>query len=225
MSNTSNTSKASNASNDSSTPSVNSAVSRRRSQEQRRGPFDQFYLTYYPFVKQAALYSCYSAEEAEIVTQETLVKAWRAFERFDHQYPKAWLRRIMGRVVIDRYHRLKRQREVISDKDFNDIERTQRAEDFDLSREEDYLLLERYLQDPSGDELEEWSKRHLNAHLKCALENLSPHHRTVIIARELLELSYQEIHEMLGIPQGTVMSRLHRARTALQTELLACQDL
>ena len=130
----------------------------------------------------------------------------------------------MGRVVIDRYHKLKRQREVFSEKDFSDIERTQQAEESDLSREADHELLESYLQDPTSDKLEEWSRRHLSAHLKCALENLSPDHRTVIIARELLELSYEEIHLMLGIPQGTVMSRLHRARSALQAEILSCQE-
>lgn len=204
--------------------SHNKPLKKRRNHERRGDLFDDFYLTYYPFVKQAATYSCHNLEEAEHVSQETLVKAWRAFERFDHQYPKAWLRRIMGRVVIDRYHKLKRQREVFSEKDFSDIERTQQAAESDLSRETDHELLESYLQDPTSDKLEEWSRRHLSAHLKCALENLSPDHRTVIIARELLELSYEEIHLMLGIPQGTVMSRLHRARSALQAEILSCQE-
>ena len=207
------------------TTSKNTPLTKRRAQkDQPDESFNGFYLTYYPFVKQAATYSCQNLEEAEAVTQETMVKAWRAFDRFDHQYPKAWLRRIMGRVVIDRYHRLKRQREIFADKDFDDIERTQQAIEEDPQIEEDHELLESYLRDQSKEKLEQWSRRHLNAHLKQALENLSPHHRSVIIARELLELSYQEIHEILGIPQGTVMSRLHRARTALQTELLASED-
>ena len=197
---------------------------RLRTKAVQGDPFRDFYLTHYPFVKQAANYSCHSAEEAEHVTQETMVKAWRAFDRFDHQYPKAWLRRILGRVVIDRYHRLKRQREFFSDKDFTDIERTAEAAEHDLSREEDYMLLENYLHNESGESLEQWSKRHLSADLKNALDNLSPHHRVVLIARELLELSYQEIHVLLDIPQGTVMSRLHRARSALQDELTSCQD-
>jgi RNA polymerase sigma-70 factor (ECF subfamily) len=206
------------------TISNNAPLIKRRDQARQGDPFDDFYLAYYPFVKQAATYSCQNIEEAELVTQETMVKAWKAFERFDHQYPKAWLRRIMGRVVIDRYHRKKRQREVFSEKDFTDVERTQEATSSDLNIEGDHELLESYLRDPKSETLEQWSRRHLSAHLKQALENLSPHHRAVIIARELLELSYQEIHEILGIPQGTVMSRLHRARTALQTELIACQE-
>jgi RNA polymerase sigma-70 factor (ECF subfamily) len=197
---------------------------RQRTSDPQGNSFRKFYVTYYPFVKQAAIYSCASFEEAEFVAQETMVKAWRAFDRFDHQYPKAWLRRILGRVVIDRYHRLKKQRELFSDKDFDDIERTEQAVHSDQNAEADYLLLEQYLRDESSGKassgaLETWSKRHLSAELKSALEKLSPHHRVVLIARELLELSYQEIHVMLDIPQGTVMSRLHRARHALQTEL------
>jgi len=197
---------------------------RLRTENQQGDPFREFYLKHYPFVKQAAIYSCNNADEAEHVTQETMVKAWRAFDRFDHQYPKAWLRRILGRVVIDRYHRLRRQREFFSDKDFDDIERTQQAQESDLSREEDYVLLEQYLHNESYEDLEQWSKRHLSENLKNALESLSPHHRVVLIARELLELSYQEIHLLLDIPQGTVMSRLHRARSALQHELVSCQN-
>jgi RNA polymerase sigma-70 factor (ECF subfamily) len=199
---------------------------RRRISDSQGTSFRKFYVAYYPFVKQAAIYSCANLEEAELVAQETMVKAWRAFERFDHQYPKAWLRRILGRVVIDRYHRLKRQREVFSDKDFDDVERTEQAVVGDLNVEADYLLLEQYLKDEARGEsaseaLETWSQRHLSAELKSALEKISPHHRIVLIARELLELSYQEIHVMLDIPQGTVMSRLHRARHALQSELKA----
>lgn len=200
-----------------------SRIPRRRLSAQSAA-FREFYVTYYPFVKQTAIYSCSSLDEAEHVAQETMVKAWRAFERFDHQYPKAWLRRILGRVVIDRYHKFKRQRDVFLDKDFDDVERTSEGMLCDINIEEDFELLERYLTNESGDDLEAWSQRHLSAELKVALENISPHHRVVIIARELLELSYQEIHMMLDIPQGTVMSRLHRARHALQSELLTARD-
>ena len=196
----------------------------RRRLSARSAAFQEFYVTYYPFVKQTAIYSCGNLDEAEHVAQETMVKAWRAFERFDHQYPKAWLRRILGRVVIDRYHKSKRQRDVFLDKDFDDVERTSEAMLCDINIEEDFELLERYLTHETSDDLEAWSQRHLSAELKVALEKISPHHRVVIIARELLELSYQEIHMMLDIPQGTVMSRLHRARHALQSELLTARD-
>ena len=206
------------------TPSNPQIGIRRRRSKSQGNSFNEFYVTHYPFVKQTAIYSCGNVDEAELVAQETMVKAWRAYERFDHQYPKAWLRRILGRVVIDRYHKLKRRRDLFLDKDFDDVERTAEAVQAVTSIEEDYTTFERYLTLESEDDLEAWSKRHLNADLKSALESISPNHRAVLIARELLELSYQEIHEILGIPEGTVMSRLHRARHALQSELLIARD-
>lgn len=55
--------------------------------------------------------------------------------------------------------------------------------------------------------------------LKEALEELPPEYREVIVLRELEELSYKEIAELIGIPIGTVMSRLARARKRLQQQL------
>jgi RNA polymerase sigma-70 factor (ECF subfamily) len=58
--------------------------------------------------------------------------------------------------------------------------------------------------------------------LRLALEELSPEHREVIVLRELEDLSYQEIADVAGVPLGTVMSRLSRARKQLQRRLAAC---
>ena len=52
--------------------------------------------------------------------------------------------------------------------------------------------------------------------LQALLSELSPNHRTVVVLREIEELSYAEIAEILGIATGTVMSRLHRARRELR---------
>jgi RNA polymerase sigma-70 factor (ECF subfamily) len=54
---------------------------------------------------------------------------------------------------------------------------------------------------------------------EAVLAKLSPEHRQVIVLRELEGLSYQEIAETLGVPRGTVESRLHRARTELKEAL------
>ncbi len=57
--------------------------------------------------------------------------------------------------------------------------------------------------------------------VNAALTELSPEHRQVIVLRELEHLSYEEIAEVLEVPQGTVESRLHRARSALREKLKA----
>lgn len=57
--------------------------------------------------------------------------------------------------------------------------------------------------------------------LQAALQRLSPEHREVLTLREFDGLSYEEIAEVLGVPRGTVESRLHRARAELKDKLRA----
>jgi RNA polymerase sigma-70 factor (ECF subfamily) len=57
--------------------------------------------------------------------------------------------------------------------------------------------------------------------LRAALQTLSPDHREVVTLREIDELSYEEIARVLGVPRGTVESRLHRARAELRERLKA----
>lgn len=57
------------------------------------------------------------------------------------------------------------------------------------------------------------------ARIRAALESLSPDHRDIIVLRDMMDLSYEDIAETLAVPPGTVMSRLHRARVALRDAL------
>jgi RNA polymerase sigma-70 factor (ECF subfamily) len=52
--------------------------------------------------------------------------------------------------------------------------------------------------------------------VQAALARLSSEHREVLVLREFEQLSYQEMSDVLGVPQGTIESRLHRAREALK---------
>jgi RNA polymerase sigma-70 factor (ECF subfamily) len=58
----------------------------------------------------------------------------------------------------------------------------------------------------------------------AAVAQLSPEHREVVVLRELEQMSYQQIADTLGLPRGTVESRLHRARAQLRTLLGAYAD-
>jgi RNA polymerase sigma-70 factor (ECF subfamily) len=60
--------------------------------------------------------------------------------------------------------------------------------------------------------------------VRSSLESLPPDHREILVLRELEQLSYREISGMIGLPMGTVMSRLSRARRRLRTELAGTLD-
>jgi RNA polymerase sigma-70 factor (ECF subfamily) len=55
----------------------------------------------------------------------------------------------------------------------------------------------------------------------AAMQRLSPEHRQVLVLREFEQMSYDEIAEVLGVPRGTVESRLHRARSEMKEKLKA----
>jgi len=57
--------------------------------------------------------------------------------------------------------------------------------------------------------------------VNAAMQRLSPEHRQVLALREFEQMSYEEIAEVLGVPQGTVESRLHRARSEMREKLKA----
>ena len=63
------------------------------------------------------------------------------------------------------------------------------------------------------------ARSELKSRLRAAIATLAPEHREIVILRDYLGLKYAEIAEVVGVPQGTVMSRLHRARLALLERL------
>jgi RNA polymerase sigma-70 factor (ECF subfamily) len=68
-------------------------------------------------------------------------------------------------------------------------------------------------------ELSAIADEHFDERVKIAVENLPEAYRVPMVLFSLGDMSYQEIADALGIPIGTVMSRLHRARTQLRAEL------
>ncbi len=70
----------------------------------------------------------------------------------------------------------------------------------------------------------EFERKDLRSLLDAALARLSPEHRIVVVLRDIQDLSYEEIAEVLQLELGTVRSRLHRARAALKTSLAPYLD-
>jgi RNA polymerase sigma-70 factor (ECF subfamily) len=146
--------------------------------------------------------------DAEDLVQDTLL---RALDKFD-QYQSgtnalAWLLVIQRSIFINQYRKKKREGSVIS---FEDIaageERITSSDPKDLPETpEDFMF-----------------RNVLDTDLREALGKLSRHYLEVIMLVDMEDLSYREAAEVLNIPPGTVMSRLHRARKTLQGQL---QDL
>jgi len=146
-------------------------------------------------------------QDAQDLVQETLLKAYRAYERFEAGTNlKAWLFRILTNSYINVYRYKKRRPNEV---DVDDSEtmflyhklRGSNAEDVTRSVEESFI-------ESITDE-----------DISQALEQLPDQYKEVILLADIEGLSYAEIADMLEIPDGTVMSRLHRGRKALQKAL------
>jgi RNA polymerase sigma-70 factor (ECF subfamily) len=141
-------------------------------------------------------------EEALDVAQEAFVKAFNALPAFkgDSAF-YTWLFRITMNVALDR----KRQRATRA--------RSLGAEDVPPEEWERTAVST----DPDPEDVATGVER--RERIRKGLDSLSEHHRAIIILSDIEGLQYREIAEVLGIPMGTVMSRLHHARKRLREAL------
>ena len=155
----------------------------------------------------AAMRMTRNAADAEDLVQETYLKAFNAYERFEAGTNlKAWMYRILTNSYINAYRKKQRRPD---ESDIDDIEdlylyrRLGGAESAVLSRSAEDELLEMFGEDE----------------VKLALEDLPEHYRMPILLADVEGFAYREIAEILDVPVGTVMSRLHRGRKQLQKRL------
>lgn len=135
--------------------------------------------------------------DAEDLVQDTMLRAYKAILRFDGRHPRAWLLTIMRNAQINRVRR--KRPELLHDPD---------------------TAMERLADEDSGDVGPEGV---VDATFDAAVENavtaLPDKFRAVVELVDIQGLSYQEAADALGVPTGTVMSRLHRARTRIRKHL------
>ncbi len=165
---------------------------------QDREQFDQLVLPHLRAAFNLARWLLRSREDAEDVTQEALLRAFRFFSGFHGTDARAWLLQIVRNTC---YTWMEKNRSMGSAVEFD--------ESLHLSP----------LPGPEAQALAGSNREQLTK----ALEQLSPRAREVIVLRELEGCSYKEIASITAIPIGTVMSTLARARERLQ-QLLTSPD-
>jgi RNA polymerase sigma-70 factor, ECF subfamily len=160
-----------------------------------------------PSLYSAALRMTRNRADAEDLVQETYLRAYRGFDGFEEGTNlKAWLYRILTNTYINSYRAKKR-----------------RPDETELDEVEDLYLyhriggLEAAMAGRSAED--ELLDRFSEAEVKSAVEELPENFRMAVLLADVEGFSYKEIADILDIPIGTVMSRLHRGRKALQKRL------
>ena len=143
-------------------------------------------------------------DEAEDLTQDIFLKIFKALGTFDRRANfQTWIVSISRNLCIDHYRSVRKERQTIArEVDTGDLQpaSTERGP-YQAAEHQD-----------------------LRALLRQALQALPATLRTAVILRDLQELSYQEIADQLGLPEGTVKSRINRGRIELAHQLKRLQD-
>ena len=169
--------------------------------------FEQDAMQFSRQLYSAAIRMTRNPSDAEDLVQETYLKAYRAYHTFtEGTNLKAWLYRILTNTYINKYR-----------KD------TRRPSQVDLATVEDLYLYRRIGSEESAEVSRTTEDRVLDglveSDIKEAVEELPETFRMPVLLADLEGFSYKEIAEILDIPIGTVMSRLHRGRKAMQKRL------
>ena len=168
-------------------------------------PFEQEALSFLDALYRTALRMTRSEADAEDLVQETYIRAFRFREQFTPGTNlKAWLFRILTNTFINSYRRKQTQPKTT---ELDDVEES---------------TLHRHMTDAGAEASPEPEQVVMDSvvdgEIREALEELPEHFRAVVLL-DVEGFAYKEIAEMLGIPIGTVMSRLHRGRKILQRRL------
>ncbi|MDX1624540.1 MAG: sigma-70 family RNA polymerase sigma factor [Gemmatimonadota bacterium] len=181
--------------------------------EERRERIREECLSHIDALYGAALRMTKNERDAEDLVQETYLKAVRNLHRYREDAGcKAWLFTILTNTYIDMYRKRKRSPRKVEFDEEGATGIYDRIVDHFPGKPETGLR-------HSKDDLETFLSHFMADEVKAAIDDLPDIFRELIVLRDLEGFSYKECAEMLDIPIGTVMSRLHRGRKHLQEKL------
>lgn len=161
-------------------------------------------MQYAPQLFATALRMTRNRADAEDLVQETFVKAWRSFATFQEGTNlRAWLFRIMTNTFINKYNAQQRRPQETELDEVEELFLFRRIGAFDQTK----------MNQSAEDQLLEFFT---DEEVKNAIEELPEMFRLPVLLSDVDGFSYKEIAEMLDVPIGTVMSRLHRGRKMMQ---------
>jgi len=159
-----------------------------------------------PFMDMLYSYAFYLSgdkQQADDLLQDTYLKAYRFYNKFERgTNAKAWLYRIMKNTYINEYRRTHRQPEIV---------------------EYDEQISAYQMLPGVGSSIDEFrdalENKSFDDTMATAIAELPEKFKSVIVLRDIEDLPYEEIADLLEVPIGTVRSRLHRARSLLFDKL------
>ena len=168
--------------------------------DQKRASFEQEALVHLDALYRVALRLTGNAADADDLVQETMLKAYRSWDQYEKgTNAKGWLLTILRNSFINEYRR-----------------RTRHPETVDVDTIEPYAVFgDVQDDDPQG----AFFDQIVDDEVLKAIDELPEAFRETLVLSDVEGMSYQEIGKILGVPVGTVKSRLFRARQALQGKL------
>ncbi|MCL4547596.1 MAG: sigma-70 family RNA polymerase sigma factor [Bacteroidetes bacterium] len=171
--------------------------------QQRYREFEKEAVPHMDAVYNFALRMTGDEDDADDLVQETFLKAFRFFDKFEKGTNcKAWLFRILKNSYINDYRKQTKEPDKV---DYEDVQ------NFYENIKSDQIEMQHYEQDAFTNLLDD--------EISSAITDLPEDFRTVIILSDIEGFTYEEIADFVDIPVGTVRSRLHRARKMLYAQL------
>jgi RNA polymerase sigma-70 factor (ECF subfamily) len=163
-------------------------------------PFRKLVGQYQDRVFTFVYYSLKNREEAEDVTQEVLMRLWQHKDEVNPSSLTAWVMRVARNAVIDSARRRRTRSAVFAD-----------GADFEVA--------EALVAAPGADSEDSLRSRETRDALESALQAVDEPYRSIVVMREIQDMTYSEIVEVVEMPLNTVKVYLHRGRRMLREAL------